>query len=491
MAASLPLAMADVRLDPLEALGPGHPVTLIVSLLPLDTRMRCRELNSAWRQLLEDTVHWRVLDMRLGSLSAAFVARLGGNNGSLHSEPAVQLYCNFVRVACARAKGTAEELLLEALGDTVIDVLVDSACGSLRRVSALDALNQHIGRTSVQQICRLLPLMPNLESLSVAACCSLQKALQLLRRESPFEKVEVTEVHIGRQKGPIIPGERTYVDAFARDLPAAAAACGSLTGLTVSLVNMLLDGLNHFVDAALAMGPRLRSFAFSMQWGDIEVLESDSYLIGLTRLLRQAPSLEELRIDMREEMYAPLLSFSELQDICAALRASRLHHLSLIGVSMFVTSGVAAVISAVAGHSTLSRLCIFWIEYHPDYKDTYMFGINNVFAAGEALCTLVAFPSALRSFDFRVKKHGSMYDRKHHAQVLSPLFKGVGRSVTLRELLCDVPENPHYALLDFIVAAVRANTSLQSLMFDWNASSGPKPAQLQEAERLVLDRQRQ
>lgn len=481
--------MSDVRRDPLEALGLGLPLTLIVSLLPLDTRLRCRELSRAWRKFLGNAINWRVLDMRKMLLTAA--------------ENRKKKAANALVAACARAKGTAEALLLDKPGYKALvrahnaSAIVRAACASLTRV---EVHHNKLSMVDLEELLRLIS--PNVRSITISSVqCQLpvSQVLPLLRREARFKNVEVTHLGI-RINDPESYGD----DAGASELAAAAAAHTALSSLELAFdTEPRSNVMDHLFDTAAAVGPRLRCFKlfYSGKNTGWTTIDPSDLVKRLARLLPKVPTLPELRItsdrclplpdEDDDEAFLngpvlPSLFDTALSDICAALRASRLRLLCLKGLFIFDTPGGAALISALTCHPTLCSIkmgdCgpypfdpIQWDDGPPVDRSVTKF--ERRVAVGEALRVLVSMPSALTRLElsFCVPK-----------EAILPLFAGVERSIALQVLHCGVANDAVGATHEAILASVRRNTSLRKLNLFTGTRDAAAP--LKAAEALVRDR---
>lgn len=72
---------------------------------------------------------------------------------------------------------------------------------------------------------------------------------------------------------------------------------------------------------------------------------------------------------------------------------------------------------------------------------------------------------------------------------MRPLFAALARSVSLRELSCDLYYISADCARDVILPAVRANTSLRSPVFCYHIMMESFPPELDQAMRLVRSRQ--
>jgi len=81
----------DEALKQLDPVLPIDVASFVFAQLPVDSRLRCREVCRGWRAFLADARHWQVLDLSLSS-------------GVARRSPAL------LRAACERARGMLREL---------------------------------------------------------------------------------------------------------------------------------------------------------------------------------------------------------------------------------------------------------------------------------------------------------------------------------------------------------------------------------------------
>ena len=167
---------------------PPNVVALLFSLLPLDTRLRAREVCRGWRFFLEDASFWThvdlsegcgVVDTRFPSFPCAPCLSTLASDSRV--APAL------LRAACVRAKGNLQSVDLSALNYAGAELFVrqwlDSASAADK--ASLRVLMTPFTGLDVEQVtalCRALPLC------RVRSCvmCDAVEALPLLRREPPF-----------------------------------------------------------------------------------------------------------------------------------------------------------------------------------------------------------------------------------------------------------------------------------------------------------------
>ena len=175
---------------------PPNIVALLFSLLPLDARLRAREVCRGWRFFLKDTSFWTHVHMGAG-------CRV--NPRFLTSK---QLALALLRAACVRAKGGLQSVDLSGVnfGEPFVVQWLDSASAadkaSLRDLVA--PTSRWLDVQQVAEVCRALPLCHvrcNVE-------CSPVGALPLLRREPPSALLTIGQLSVNPNAG----GEQAVLD---------------------------------------------------------------------------------------------------------------------------------------------------------------------------------------------------------------------------------------------------------------------------------------
>lgn len=402
----------------------GH----ILSLLPVDERLRASEVCPAWYALLAcDKRLWARLDFC--ALPARFT--LSASNALL-------------RAAAKRAGGQLQALdtrdCLHITDAAVLEVVAANA-GSLRELAVGQFADLgSIFALDMGKVDALLAAAPQLQTLHVSVKCgSIAEARRVLRGEGSFAPLRVRHITIEAQGA----DTEAAVHALAADL----AVHASLTGVT--LVGLPLNGaaaLDAIVGAVLTR--RLADVTFE------NCSLAPASIPALARLLRGG-ALTSLSINGHG---APLLDVASAPMLADALRASALDSLALHAVSLWrdavwlsPDAGVA-VLGALTGHATLKKV---FMDGNP------VGGVpQHQEAVGAALGALVASASSQLTC-----LHASACDLRDAA--LSPLFDALGANTRLTELLATHNLGMSEACaLDHLLPAVRANTALNQLSIE-------------------------
>jgi len=325
-------ALKQLVLAPL----PSEHVRLVFLLLPVDARLRCREVCRGWCAFLADASLWR--DCDLSARSGVVAVRT----------PAL------LRAASVMAQGTLQVLdatgwrgLFDKVGGrrdvksrlTVLLPVLQANAGSLVELRAWECFEPSHGFyfLSVVNIEALLTAAPLLRLLECDAGAYGELSTTTLRllEEPQFAPVRLQSLYLQSFNTPL-------------DVPAVAARLSthpSLTRLHLWGVDLRSElALDAVVDLAILQLQRL-----TMAFCNL----SPASLSALTRMLGSG-SLTELYIYNED---APLVVGDSLPAFCAALRASRLVELSLEDVDFWVSlEDGLAVIAACTGHPTLREL---------------------------------------------------------------------------------------------------------------------------------------
>jgi hypothetical protein len=162
---------------------PGDLVKLILRLLPLDTRLRAREVRRGWCALLEDASFWTHVDLS---------ASCGVNPRFLAVS---RLALALLRAACVRASGSLQSLDLSGVSycEPPFELQwLDSASvadkASLRDlVAPTYETCVWLKAEQVAVLCRALPLC----RVRCGVECEAVEAMPLLRREAPYELLTI------------------------------------------------------------------------------------------------------------------------------------------------------------------------------------------------------------------------------------------------------------------------------------------------------------
>jgi hypothetical protein len=152
----------------------------ILSLLPVDARLRCAEVCRSWRASLEDTSLWIRLDLSASGVSPKREA----TDALLHA-------------AVARAHGDLVALNLHGAKRVRFDALLAAvtANGALRELRTrsvvwrYDASSQPLDTDALEELLRAVPRLDVCEA--DVECQELALAHRLLRNEPPFAPLRV------------------------------------------------------------------------------------------------------------------------------------------------------------------------------------------------------------------------------------------------------------------------------------------------------------
>jgi len=365
----------------------GDVLHEIFALLPVDTRLRCREVCPEWRDLLEDPPLWWTLDV-------------SADGGVARGNVCIAL----LRAVSLRATGFLALLVVSDCDDLVYDAETSTFNPDfLAFLSELRYLDHLVWQGET------VPEADTLSQLLVAArvkskACvnifvrSFDKALAILRREAPYEAacphyfcLQLNEL------------EDHDWPEFARLLP----NCAQIDRLNLIRADLRTPGhLDCIVDAALAMGLESVHLLRSP-------LDPTTAVPALARLLRGGVA----RLEVLQCPYIQTLLQDDchVAELCAALRGNvQLRELTLGGIDLWhnVETG-NAIVRALSGHPSLLGLVLCCNRAAPHQSEVY-----------DALVALVADSPALialniRGVLFRCDEHDSdIFQTAFHADAL-------------------------------------------------------------------------
>jgi hypothetical protein len=389
----------------------------IFAALPADTRLSCAELCRDWRAMLNERSLWTRLD-------------LSATSGVTHEvTPAL------LRDAVANAGGALQALgvsgdwrpLFEA---GALRTAVAANAGTLRELRCLRQPGLYDMRVSMLEA--LLSAAPQLRVCQADVLfISDEEARRALRNEGVFGslRVHTAWLHI------------VAADAAAHaSLCADVAAHASLTELALASTPLdVPELLDAFVDAALSL-PLLRTVKLS------HCYLSPASAPALARLLGSG-TLTEFVIE--HDDYA-LLNAPSAALLGGALRANAtLTSLTLRGARLWSDhAAAAALLGALTGHASLRKLAVT-----ADALRSRKGHVHN----GVPLGALVAADTpALTELDVCCGGLGNAG--------LRPLFEALPRNSHLRTLNCSYNKFSDACARDVLLPAVRANTSLRTLI---------------------------
>ena len=385
-------------------------VALVFLRLPVDARLRAREVSRGWRALLKEPRFWTVLDFSPGSgvvasiLQALLFAAGERGRGHLHTLDVTGVW------------GLHPEHLVQ---------FVAAHGQSLRTVTA--SASRALSIDEVTRLCRSAPLC----TLHCRVLCTAAEALPLLRCEAPCALLHIFKLWVHT-----FNDEQAVLD-FAAALPSHRGKIKVLAVANASLENVA------------ASDALLRSIA-EARVSDVTFYScriAPASLPGLTRLL-QAGCLE--RLDIYNTETALFEEGPNLTAFCHALRSSSLQALRLRWCQLWRDPAAAGeLLASLVGHPTLRELslCANRVD-------------NTVVArrtAGEQLTSLITHNSALQKLDLDECILGDAG--------LAPIFEALPRFSTLKELHFSYETISREFARDVILPAVRANSSLRTLSF--------------------------
>ena len=431
-------------------------ICTIFALLPVDTRLRCREVSRAWCTFLEEPRLWHDVDLsassgvarRTPALLVAACERAGSRLRVLNVSGWPELPWLELQKVVKRGQAVTQIL---ALGTTV---------------SALRGFGlQRPTSSSFDIRFNIMPLMaaaPALKELWCDVSCRVPQACALLANQPPFGALRMGTLQV------TFPLDRDYHDFLADQVPplhrllASAAEHAPLQGLQ-------LHGATLDADACDAL-PGLRRCRTLKLEGCVL---PPAALPALTRLLSEG-ALQELCLSQQRAADGDggrsFLSGAALPPFCAALRQCRLTKLELHSLGLWRSLDDAiAVLAACVGHAALRSLSVS----QPATTTA------DRLAVGHALGALAAAESSLTALSVG---GCHLYD-----EGLAPLFAALGRGGKLASLSCAGNYVSHEFGRSAVLPAVAAATALRSLDFGGGLFDAI-PATLTQAMELVQAR---
>jgi hypothetical protein len=426
--------------DALNALPLALPhalATRIWLLVPVDQRMRCREVCPAWRDALEERSIWSILD----------IAPLGSGVTAVATDALLE-------AAAARAGGTLKMLrLIRQRNPACLLGVVRANWRSLRVINSVSAYG----------MCDLLPAVeallraaPRLELFLAHVGCPCADVPRVLRNEGILAPLCVESL--------VTTSDASRANAL-RDLAALTAALADAT-VHPSLKHLSFDAdpalgsslpaLDAFVDASLARGLRFLEF-----WN-----------CGLTGA--SVPAIVRL-LAGRSIMNFMLVQASSLLDAPgAALLADELrNNAALLAIRWTADlwadpAAAEALLDGLQGHPTIIGL---------DFTGNVVpAGLRM--RAGRAIAALVAANCpALRHLEIPNWQLGDA--------ALVPLMDALPHNTHLRKLCMGRNEMTEAFAHQRLLPALQANSSLLTLLCANNRYLNPLA---HEAERFVAER---
>ena len=400
-------------------------VALLFSLLPLDARLRAREVCRGWLFFLKDVCFWTHVDLS---------ASCGVNPRFLSDS---RLALALLRTACVRAQGSLQSVDLSGVEHRVQDEWEDEpvqlvlqwldSVSAANKASLRDLVAPHMRLIvdHVTALCRALPLC----RVHCFVYCNAVEALPLLRCEPPFALLSIHELCVLGD----VDGDQAVLD-----LASALSVYQGMEKLTLSYVPLTTRAVvDALVDAAISAGIKDAHFEYCGL--------TQTALPALMRLI-QSPGFERLEVwnDGRTLFEGPAIpAFCEALRKCKSLRKLELAEINLWAD----TAAATQLISALEELPALQKVTLTWNRTHgrPDVQR----------AAGECLARLIARSTSLRVLCASYSQLGETG--------MTPIFEALSGDSGLAELhLSDEQISVEFAR-DVVLPAVRANTSLRKL----------------------------
>jgi len=470
-----PLAVSDARIAvamPPSTLTeqtqvgelPLEIVALVLLCLPLDARLRAREVSQDWRALLNEPRFWLVLDFSPGSGVVAPLTRAllfaAGERGRGH--------------LCTLELTDADNLL------EAEDLVQFVATHSQSLLSVTTPEWPVLEADLVTRLCLSAPLC----TLHCRVDCAPAEALPLLRCEAPYALVHIFKLLVDS-----FENNEQAVRDLAAALPSHSGKIRELIVHNAPLRNgAVFDALVHGI--AEARVSNLTFFGCHL---------ATPSLPGLTRLL-EAGCLERLVINNRHE--ALFERDFRLTAFCNALRSSTLQALNLRSVRLWQDPAAAdELMAALVGHPTLRELSLHDSVGGVRGAQTYAWapsddeliaavrqrllnklcGNGTGMSPGGQLASLITHNSALQKLDLSGNNLGE--------DGLGLIIYVLPRSSTLKEFVYHVSYEDEFISREFarsvILPAVCLNISLRRLDFGPYGETLPE---LAEAQAIVAAR---
>jgi len=452
------LQQPQARLGPLEIEGDFARAFFesVLRLLPLDTRLRAREVCRGWRFFLKDVCFWTHVDL---SANCSVNPRL-----LLDS----RLGLSLLRAACVRAKGSLLSVDLSGVEEEWEDRVQDEwedepvplvlqwldSASAANKASLRDLVAPHMRLIvdHVTALCRALPLC----RVHCFVYCNAVEALPLLRCEPPFALLSIHELCVLGD----VDGDQAVLD-----LASALSVYQGMEKLTLSYVPLTTRAVvDALMDAAISAGIKDVSF--------VGCGLTQTALPALTRLI-QSPGFESLEVwnDGRTLFEGPAVpAFCEALRNCTSLKALELNSLHLWDD----TAAATQLIAAMEGLPALHTVTLPW---NPTNGSP---AVQR--AAGECLARLIARSTSLRDLGV----YGSWWAEAG----MTPIFEALRGNTVLVELSfgpIDEELSPEFAR-DVVLPAVCANTSLRRLICLRPEHGEPLPAMDEVQDMLVARR---
>jgi hypothetical protein len=444
-AAALPLpattssAEEDGGAADISAASPALPFAVLQSIfsqLPVDTRLRCAEVCTAWRDALRERAFWTAR-LDLSATSALRVAAMAP----------------LLLAASARAAGGLVALDVSRccnVPDAVLLRVVAANGGALRELRVCQDDDSDSARPGLPlwAVRDLLRAAPGLRVMHADLDCDGAQAHLALRNEDVFGPLRVRQLRVRDTD------DRPFGHDSGATLCRDVAAHASLRALCLHGVHRWLHypgALNALVDAALA----LRLPALSLL--DCDLPPAQTLAPPLARAL-DGGALTTLTLSNASPL---VIEAGNILTATETMRDALRRCSTLTSLSLSRTTFMPQLLQGLAGHASLRTLhARLW-----RYGDSFLAAI------------LAADAPALTALDVSSSRLGDA--------ALSQLFRALRRSTHLRAL--DVSDNAlsERCARDALLPSVRANGSLRQLVAAHDGADWPAA---REAEALVAAR---
>ena len=344
------MSLSTLAEQPLLGCLDVETVARLLMRLPVDARLRAREVSRGWRALLNEPRFWLVLDFSPGSGVVVRVSRA------------------LLFAAGERGRGHLHTLDLTGVRGLLNEDLAQFVAVHGQSLRSVTASELGFSADEVTRLCRSAPLC----TLRCRVRCRATEAPPLLRCEAPCALVHVVQLLIH------YTAEQAVLD-LAAALPFHSGKIKELAVRHARLENVAVAGaLMRSVAEARVSDVFFENCHFT-----------PASLPGLTRLL-QAGCLERLFIN---NFCTPLFAAGpDLTAFCHALRSSTLQVLELRQCQPWQDPAAAGeLLSALVGHPTFRELSLI-SNFLGNTDDARR-------ATGEQLASLITHNSALQKLD--------------------------------------------------------------------------------------------
>ena len=430
---------------------------LVFSTVPVDTRLRCREVCRKWRALLGDPRLWSACDLSVAT-------------GGITANRSFGL----LLAASRQARGQLQQLNidfwdgpLEGFASAVDSVLSENRC-SLTLLSGRGLYcHQH-------RIAQVVALAPSLTTFRCWVKCWRNKdTVKLLGKQPPFGPVEVEDLSLESFDFSDDDEEWEEVGKLEdtsrwADVLLAAKSQPSITSLTLKQHNFDPDQNNN---ARLLGSELLTDFTVSREISRLVFLDCKLHptiLSAVAATLRDG-ALDELCLVDCKPWHSlwhseEAASFATELQLNKTLLSLKLSHVNLFKKLYYfyreppAYDGASAILLACVGHPTLKELYLSENPIAFEKSAVAQDARERRNQVGEALIRILAASSVLEVLDISKCKLGE--------EVTAPVFATLHSNVRLQELFCSGNELSTSFAEARIFPALRENESLKYFHLD-------------------------